>query len=632
MPRSALLAVIGIPATLCAVWTVLAGKDVNWDLLNYHYYVAYELLGGRLGQDFYAASAQSYLNPIGYVPFYLLASTWHSLFASLALAVAASASLAFLFLLAWRLFAHQPSRERVVFAILGTSLGAATAVFWPMVGTSMLDPWLAALMLGGVLLLVDPDALGARRALIAGALFGAAAALKYSNAVFALAALVLVFGRSARVLLAYTAGASLAVAVLAGPWCVALFREFGNPVFPLFNAWFRSPYAPPVNLVSERFSPHGIVDALTLPLRMMTVGRSVYIETPAPDVRVAALIAAALALPLLRSASASPRALRLEDRRTFAFLAFAGVLWVLTSSNGRYGVVVLLLAGLCLARLVERMLPGGMARVLLGSLLAVQLALCFSAAAPRWFVADSWSRHWLPYQAPARAVREPALYISVEILPMAVVAPFLHTGSSFVNLRGQHSIPSDSTKLAALVERYRGHLRTLGRDLGPDVIAQPRQLATYDLQLQRLGLRVDPRDCFTIAWRPDDEDAVSRLANRISFKSSDGEPLSVASCALVRAPRDPALEAAERRASALFDRIEKACPALFHGQTAATDPIEAGWGRLYPGLDARLELRGEHLVLNRYYAGTAVDLGKVADWGSGAGDAGDACAAHIRQP
>lgn len=103
------------------------------------------------------------------------------------------------------------------------------------------------------------------------------------------------------------------------------------------------------------------------------------------------------------------------------------------------------------------------------------------------------------------------------------------------------------------------------------------------------------------------------------------------SCALVPAPRDPALEAAERRASELFDRIEKACPALFHGQTAVTDAIEAGWGRLYPGLDARLELRGEHLVLNRYYAGTAIDLGTLADW-SGPGAAGGACAIRSRQP
>ena len=73
------------------MWTVFAGKDLNWDLLNYHYYLPFGLLAGRLQQDFFAASGQSYLNPLGYVPFYLMVSSgWHSVAASIALAVAHS--------------------------------------------------------------------------------------------------------------------------------------------------------------------------------------------------------------------------------------------------------------------------------------------------------------------------------------------------------------------------------------------------------------------------------------------------------------------------------------------------------------------------------------------------------------
>jgi hypothetical protein len=61
-------AVFGIPAALCAAWTVVAGKDLSWDLLHYHYYVAHSLLVDRMAQDWFAAGAQSYLNPIGYLP------------------------------------------------------------------------------------------------------------------------------------------------------------------------------------------------------------------------------------------------------------------------------------------------------------------------------------------------------------------------------------------------------------------------------------------------------------------------------------------------------------------------------------------------------------------------------------
>jgi hypothetical protein len=74
---------------------------------------------------------------------------------------------------------------------------------------------------------------------------------------------------------------------------------------------------------------------------------------------------------------------------------------------------------------------------------------------------------------------------------------------------------------------------------------------------------------------------------------------------------------AEKRVSALFDRMEKACPALFRGQTALTEPLGRGWSRLYPGLDARLEAHADRVVLNRYRTGTHVDLGRLSDWARG---------------
>jgi hypothetical protein len=179
---------------LCAAWAVIAGKDVNWDLLNYHYYLPYEWLHGRLDQDYFAASGQSYLNPIGYLPFYaMVASGWHAVLAAMALAAVHGVSLSLLFLIAWRLFAHRPQQQRISLAILAATLGACTAIFWAMVGSSFLEPLLAVPMLAGLMLLLEERPSGAvRRALFAGVLFGAAAALKYYNAIFAIAALPLV--------------------------------------------------------------------------------------------------------------------------------------------------------------------------------------------------------------------------------------------------------------------------------------------------------------------------------------------------------------------------------------------------------------------------------------------------------
>lgn len=608
--------VVLVPFAICATWTILAGKDLNWDLLNYHYYLPYELLGGRLGQDFFAASAQSYLNPVGYLPFYLMAAWgWHSLLASVVLASLHGLSLSLLFLIAWKLFAHLGARERLVFSCLAAALGAATWIFWPTVGTSFLDPLLVPPMLAGLLLLLDTPERAARRAALAGALFGAAAALKYSNGVYVLAALPLAL--TLRAGLAFVVGAGLAIAVLAGPWFAALMREFGNPVFPLMNAWFESPHAPAVNMVSERFTPRGLLEAFGFPFRMAALDRHLYTETFAPDLRPGLLVAALLAVPFVRDGG-RPNRLRGVDGRVLAFFAAGWLLWVASSANARYGLLVLLLAGLVLARLAERLLPSVAARIALAVALAAQIGVSIYAAPTRWFVVEPWSVRWLPYEAPERAVREPALYLSVEPLPMAVVAPFLHPASSFVNFSGQHSLPADSPRLGALLERHRGRARALGRRLelaggAPSAAA----VHAYDTAFRRLGYRLDPRECFSIAWRPE-QDALSRAANALAALSPSPEPLSVGSCALVAAPRDPADLEAERRMSAVFDRIEKRCPALLRGQAAVTEPFGAsGWSRNYGGLDARLETYGGRVTLHRYRSATVIDLGAVSDWERG---------------
>jgi len=579
-------AAVLVPGALCALWTVLAGKDVNWDLLNYHYYLPYEMLGGRLAQDFFAASAQSYLNPVGYLPFYWLASHWHSLAASVALALAHGLNLTLLFLLARRLL---PDLQ---FALLATGLGAATGVFWPLVGSSFLEPLLTPLILGGLLLLLEA------RTGLAGALLGAAAALKYSNAIYVVAALPLVLF-SVRAASMYIGAAALAIAVLAGPWLAALWREFGNPVFPLMNAWLQSPHAAPVNLANERFAIGDLVQALLLPFRMLTLDRHLYSETFAPDLRLAALVAAAMASPLVKH-----NALRAVDWRLLGFLALSSILWLASSANARYGLPVLLLAGVALARLVERLLPLAVARIALALLLALQVIVLVVASPARWFLAEPWSARWLAYE---RQEHAPALYLSVEVLPMAAVAPFLHADSSFVNFSGQHSLAADAPRLVALIEGHRGHLRTLGRRPEP---------AFYDGALRRLGYKTDARDCYTVAWHPQ-EDALSRAANALARLAPSGEPLSLASCALVPSPRETGDLEAERRISVVFARIENECRLLRH-QTAVTEPFgTSGWMRHYNGLDARLEAFGGTVILDRFGRGELIQLGAVADWERG---------------
>jgi hypothetical protein len=628
MRRSALLVVFAVPAALCALWTVAAGKDVNWDLLNYHYYLPYEWLHGRLAQDYFAASGQSYLNPVGYLPFYaMLAAGWHSVIASMALAAVHSASLGLLYLIAWRLFAHREPRERHLLSVLATALGAASAIFWATVGSSFLEPLLAVPMLAGVLLLLEAPS--PRRALLAGLLLGIACALKYSNAIFALAALPLVlWHRSWRAGAAYVAGGAAAMLLFAAPWMARMWLEFGNPVFPLFNGWFKSPHAPQVNMFAGRFALQDLWAAAAFPFQLIAPDRALYAEITAPDLRFAPLVLAAAALPIVARRAPSARALAGADWRLLGFFFAAYLLWLATSTNGRYGLVVLLLAGLCLARLAERLLPLPAARIALAVLLVAQITACVMVSAPRWFIADRWSASWLPFVPDERAKREPALYLTVETLPMAAVVPFLHPASSVVNLRGQYSIAPGAPRLAELVARHSGRVRALGRyiQLREDGTPREEMVEAYDTTLIRYGYRVDTGACFAIPWQPDEDDALSRAANRVAREpGAHQRELSLASCALVPAVRDPRDVENERLASAAFDRIETQCARLLRGQSALTEPLGAEWMRNYPAIDARLETHGDRVILERYLALSYYDFGPLSAWQRGDAAVPEAC-------
>jgi len=614
-------------------WALFAGKDLNWDQLNYHYYVAYAFLSGRLDQDFFAASVQSYLNPIGYVPFYVgVSSGLHSVLVSMALAGIHGSSIAFLYFIARRCMAVDGSRQSIGLSALAALLGGSTPVLWGTLGTTFLDPLLVVPMLGGFLLLLGKRDQEIRlvHAWWAGVLFGIAAGLKYSNAFFAIAAVPLFFvanksrwSAGIRPLAAYIAGGLVAVGLSAGPWMWLLYRKFGNPLFPFMNAWFRSPYFPPLNAANERFALHSFADILLLPFRMLLPQQWVYVEFTAPDVRfaVAVVILLALAARVLRRESGSLRILKLPttDRKLFTFFAASLALWLYSSGNGRYGLLVLLLAGVCIARLVELLLPLRAARNVLLVIALLQITVSVVAAPVRGWVSGPWSHAWFPISVPKEGKTDRAVYFTVETLTLSALIPFLNAGASFVNLRGQYSIRPGGPawqRVEALLAKQGGHARSLGRAYFTDSegVPSPELVRIYDSTYARYGFRMDPQDCYLIQWRKDDADMLSRAANLVAKEFRSPPRRFAFSCALRQAPPDPQEIAAEERISRVFDHIERVCTNIFHGENGLTERLGSDWTRTYVSVDGHLDTQGERVFFVPIHSLEHINLGTLGDW------------------
>jgi hypothetical protein len=291
---------------VCTAFTVLAvalnylfGKEMAWDTLHYHLYAGFSALNDRFGQDYFAAGPQSYFNPYAYLPFYALVRLGlPGLAIGTILAVLHSILLWITYELACAVWPSADRRQRLFFGLCVTVLALMNPILLQQIGSAFSDITTAELVLGGWLLLAQSVLRpSTKRIIFSGILLGAAAALKQTNAVHALAGFfVLIFvplpllGRI-RSLSYFGAAMAAGFVLTAAPWSYRLAKTFGNPMFPLLNNLFRSPEFTTAPLLKHyRFIPDSLGDALLLPFRMVSRADMVQDELVAPDIRYAFLL------------------------------------------------------------------------------------------------------------------------------------------------------------------------------------------------------------------------------------------------------------------------------------------------------------------------------------------------------
>jgi hypothetical protein len=329
-----------------------SGKDVNWDLQNYHHYAPWALIHGRYTQDVLAGNWQSYLNPTIYLIRYASLSfgTWWS---AIILSSLQSIALILTYKISSNIFRKEPIKTRFQLASSATFLAMLSPIFASELGTSFVDGLLCVPMVAALLLL-NVDSRGDRTWImlsVSGVMMGFAVGFKVTNALFlpgyALAALLGQTSGAAivRTALATAVGGIVGLIVSAGPWAYVMWRDFGNPFFPL--AGFINPReALLVNTYDTNFLPDGIIGALILPLKW-ALGIQSTAEMAFTDIRpviqLSILFAFSAKILFLKR-----RKLHIDDLNKWqitVFLALGTVMWISTSSIHRYAAILELLLG-----------------------------------------------------------------------------------------------------------------------------------------------------------------------------------------------------------------------------------------------------------------------------------------------
>jgi len=626
---------------LAVVTNYLLGKDMPWDMLNYHLYAGFSAVNDRFGQDYFAAGPQSYFNPYAYVPFYALVSAGFSaLEISSVLAVAHSITLWLTFELAICVCPSDDRRVRVTIGVCAVILAFVNPILMQQIGSSYADVTTATLVLAGWLLLAGATrAPHPARVVCAGLLLGAASAFKLTNAVHAVAGFavltMLPLDLRGRIhhSLRYGMLLGLGFAIVAAPWSYRLERMFGNPLFPLMNNLFRSPEFTTEPLRHFRFIPGGLAEAIWRPFAMVDPTNMVHEELRAPDLRYVVLVALITVLflrwlwrPLAHPSTPSTRTETSASTRVLAALgcglAADWILWLSTSGNSRYFLPMACVAAVVIVGLLFRLFATRpkVRNYILAGIFAVQALQLWMGTEYRWNTAR-WGGQWFDLAVPEKLRTEASLYLTIGTQSNSFIAPFLAKDSGLVDFAGGYAFGpegANGSRIQALIRRYAPHVRVLlvGAQPYEGDEAGERLRSRADTALERFGLRVDASDCATIAVHglPPQMEIASRSSMPVEEQPRDTTYL--VSCHVVPDNADRSAQIVRQRAvDVVFDRLEDACPELFQPRRLRTDQFGAVWERHYPNTDLTAWVSNGGVKFREPIRGDdVVFVGQERDW------------------
>ena len=237
-----------------------------------------------------------------------------------------------------------------------------------------------------------------------------------TNVVYALgaAAAVLVAVRPLKATLCLGVGGAVGALATGGAWGLMLWREMGNPIFPLFNAVFQSPELVPMNIMDWQFLPRGMLDALAYPFYWL-VGDNRSSEYPFRDARFAVatvLIVLGIGRGLITRTDIFTR----RDIQFLLFFAVSYAAWLALFSIQRYAIVlellcaplIVLLIARCMAATAGSASPGASSVRMNAVMLAVALAVALWSQPGDWF-RRPWSNPYNP--TISKSLEQPALYL-----------------------------------------------------------------------------------------------------------------------------------------------------------------------------------------------------------------------------
>ena len=462
---------VSIVGFIAFAWVYLRGQDTNWDLLNYHYFSGYALLNGNFKGDIAPSGLPSFLNPVPNIFSYLALSQLPFPASAWLMAGIHLLALPLLVLIGRQLGTALGFTRVTIAEFWALALCLLAPLWWSELGTSFADATITPLVLLGLHLGLRGFAQGEKKVfrmlMGAGICFGLAVGLKLTNTPFALAFSVALVGVYApdglRTIVRQTLPFLTGLAIGALPtlwWNVYLLQDWGSPLFPLYNAWFMSPYFDFVNFRDMRWRFESIGEFLRY-LSESTSGTVKTSEFLFADFRLFIFTVFATLTAVLLILKRRLLSLNYVALSFVYFLGISFLLWATFFAYQRYMIPIEVLFGFGIWVLLSQLILNNRTVVwlLAGSVFLSGVAIKI----PNWGHMQARVAQINPFGVhfTAEQVSTPARYLVVGHA-ITYLLPFLHKDSRFFGL-GTLSRQADALIAVALAKPDARPLRILLR-------------------------------------------------------------------------------------------------------------------------------------------------------------------------
>jgi len=463
---------LGAVIAFWAAFVVYLGKDTSWDFRNYHWYIPYAYLNGRMGVDIAVAHLASYYNPFLDIPFYLLATHTPSWVSLAVLGGVQGANVVPLYIIGRQSLRIDDYKLGAgMLALLGQTGGLGLNLY----GTHYYDNVMSVFIFTSIAIIVacyqtlreGPLWKTAAISAIATFITGVTVGLKLPEAPFALgvaAALIIVGGDWQHIATRIVAGAifgTIGMALFAAPWMLEMQHLTGNPLFPYFNDHYHSALAVGRTYRDLRFVPTHFWREVLFPI-LFAEDWSVADDIPFRDIRVAlayvTVIFACVAWSFGKR-SREPLMSVEATRILFAFAVLSYIAWLKIFGIYRYILALEMFAPLLIAASI--------------GLLPIQRRAQWIALATLFFLAlvltkpDSMERAPLgdPYidvAVPKITNPKHSMILMTGNEPLGFIAPSLPHEIPILRIDGWMLTPKDGSGLTKIMRKrvaaFRGDL------------------------------------------------------------------------------------------------------------------------------------------------------------------------------